>query len=258
MIDDKPINVSCRKCSECLQVRANEWGVRCHHELMEHSQNCWLTLTYDNNPVRLHKEHLQLFIKRLRKSIHPKKIKYFSVGEYGDQNLRPHFHIMIFGHDFDDKVFWKKSHAGYPIFTSQQLNELCKYGIATVMEATKQTAMYSAKYQAKEKKDLPEFLQKYPEFNTMSKNLGIKGIMRKIDTYLKTKEIYIDGFAYAIPRLALEKYCDDNGFAEEEKKKFIHDYWERKSIEQIRSSKELETLRRLDNKRKIQQSLREL
>ena len=245
--------VSCRKCQECLQVRANEWGVRCHHELQLHKENCFITLTYENNPIRLHKEHMQMFIKRLRKKIYQKQIKYFSCGEYGDVALRPHYHIIIFGYDFNDKEFWKLSKSKKAIFTSKELNQLWPYGLSTVQEANKQTAMYSAKYSAKEKKDLPEILQDYPEFNTMSKNLGIRAIMEKIDIYLKTKEIYIDGFAYQIPRICLEKYCDDNGL---DKKSFMEEYWEENKLPKTAS--QLETKRRLSKKKKQFQQLREI
>lgn len=45
---------------------------------------------------------MQLFFKRLRKSLKGDKIKYYCVGEYGDQwrpitpNGRPHYHALIF------------------------------------------------------------------------------------------------------------------------------------------------------------------
>jgi hypothetical protein len=117
IVDEKtrlPMLVSCRKCIECMQTRANEWALRGHFELQQHHQNCFITLTYENNPVILKKKDMQDFVKRLRKSIAPKKIKYFAAGEYGDQNLRPHFHIIIFGHDFNDKEYVRKSQSDLP------------------------------------------------------------------------------------------------------------------------------------------------
>ena len=204
---DSYIKASCRKCLECMQVRANEWALRGHFELLEHKENCFITLTYANNPVRLHKEHMQLFIKRLRKSLpKDKKIKYFSCGEYGDQQMRPHYHIIIFGHDFDDKRFVKMSKSDIPIYESKQLNKLWEYGITTLQNANVNTIRYSALYSTKLKQDLPENLKKYPEFNTMSQNLGIESILKNMDTYIKTDQIYLDGFAYMIPNIILQKY----------------------------------------------------
>lgn len=55
----------------------------------------------DDEPC-LYKRDMQLFLKRLRKSLRPGKIKYYIVGEYGDKwrpltpKGRPHYHALIF------------------------------------------------------------------------------------------------------------------------------------------------------------------
>lgn len=57
-------------------------------------------VTYEDNQVAvLVNRHLQLFIKRFRKYVSKKyneKIRYYAVGEYGVQSLRPHWHILFF------------------------------------------------------------------------------------------------------------------------------------------------------------------
>lgn len=71
----------------------------------------FVTLTYDDNHVPINKEtmtitlnkkEIPLYIKRLRK-LHDKieykdkkPIKYYGVGEYGEDRERPHYHIIIF------------------------------------------------------------------------------------------------------------------------------------------------------------------
>ena len=252
------IEVSCRKCLECMQVRANEWALRGHFELLEHEENCFITLTYENNPVRLHKEHVQLFMKRLRKSIAPKKIKYFSCGEYGDRGLRPHYHIIIFGHDFSDKEFVKLSESGKAVYDSKQLSKLWDKGIAIVQDANAQTIRYSAHYSAKKKKDLPDNLRKYPEFNTMSQNLGIDPILRKMDIYLKTDEIYLDGFAYPIPRIVLEKYAKkEYGYDDINAKLWAQTYISNRDFKKA-TAEELKTRERLAKKKVLHAKLRKL
>lgn len=71
------------------------------HELGYHKESCFITLTYsdDNLPFSssLRKRHLQLYLKRLRKNIGNRRIKYFAVGEYGEISERPHYHAIIFG-----------------------------------------------------------------------------------------------------------------------------------------------------------------
>lgn len=261
---------SCRKCIECLQVRANEWGLRAHFELKDHEENCFITLTYENNPIYLVKLELQRFIKRLRKKISPKKIKYFSCGEYGDQKLRPHFHIIIFGYDFKDKVFVKMSKSDKAIYYSAELEKIWGYGMCTVQEANIQTVRYSAKYSTKHKKNLPEELKDFPEFNTMSQGLGMKNILNNMKTYIKTDEIYIDGFGYKIPNIVLEKYAkkiipeciettDRNGFKIlYDSYDWVRDWKDKNRVVKDVSPDELETRKRVAIKKKAHSKLREL
>lgn len=91
-------------CGGCLPCRINRRRVWAHRILLEsykHGDNCFVTLTYndDNVPTSLDKTHYQLWLKRLRHSIYPKKIRYFIAGEYGELTGRPHFHGAIFGLD---------------------------------------------------------------------------------------------------------------------------------------------------------------
>ena len=55
-----------------------------------------MTITYPQT-IALKKRHLQLFIKRLRKNLGERRIKYFACGEYGGQTMRPHYHAILFG-----------------------------------------------------------------------------------------------------------------------------------------------------------------
>ncbi|MCE3047900.1 hypothetical protein LW137_00305 [Helicobacter sp. faydin-H23] len=65
------------------------------------SSSIFVTLTYSNeflpSPPSVSKRELQLFLKRLRKALGDKKIRYYACGEYGDTFLRPHYHLIIFG-----------------------------------------------------------------------------------------------------------------------------------------------------------------
>lgn len=93
-------------------------------------------VTYENNQVAvLVNRHLQLFIKRFRKYVSKKyneKIRYYAIGEYGTQSLRPHWHILFFysssqlARDFEDvQQFGTKSR---PIQTPVFLRSLWKFG----------------------------------------------------------------------------------------------------------------------------------
>jgi len=71
-----------------------------------HSDNAFVTLTYadeylpvlQNGRATLVLKHAQDWLKRLRKTIEPTKVRYFLVGEYGDESNRPHYHAALFGY----------------------------------------------------------------------------------------------------------------------------------------------------------------
>lgn len=199
--------VNCRKCSECKLARAKEWACRLHYELKNHEKACFITLTYDNAHYKrlLDKADLQKFIKRLRSQIHPVKIKYFACGEYGDRTWRPHFHAIIFGYDFADKVKRGKSKKGYPLYQSPELAKLWQYGFHTIQDVSLATCVYTALYTGKSKNQLPKMLKSAPEFNTMSQGLGVDAIIDDYDRLKKTDQIWIDGQSYTIPQAVLNK-----------------------------------------------------
>lgn len=90
----------CGRCMHCRIQRLNEWKTRLEHELQYHEESCFLTLTYKEEflPVNgsLVKGDPTKFLKRFRKNLSV-KIKYFYVGEYGEDSDRPHYHFIIFG-----------------------------------------------------------------------------------------------------------------------------------------------------------------
>ncbi len=153
-----------------------------------HKQNCFLTLTYNDDQLPLDYSIdvrvLQLFMKRLRE--HAKtRIRFFAAGEYGDRFLRPHYHALIFNYDFNDK----KLHSikkNIPLYTSDQLSQLWPHGFATIGTVNYQTAAYCARYTMKKigGDDAPEHYTRVhpvtgklctvqPEFSTQSRRPGI-------------------------------------------------------------------------------------
>lgn len=76
------------------------WTVRLLLEAQSHKSASFITLTYaeTNLPQELEYRDIQLFLKRLRKSLR-KPIRFFCTGEYGTRTKRPHWHMMIFNMD---------------------------------------------------------------------------------------------------------------------------------------------------------------
>lgn len=95
------IPFGCGRCLPCRLSRRRQWTWRQYFEALQHDENCFLTLTYSDDKLppggSLCKEHHTLWLKRFRKAIAPRQIRYFMVGEYGDETLRPHYHYSLFG-----------------------------------------------------------------------------------------------------------------------------------------------------------------
>lgn len=148
-----PIKIPCGRCTGCKLEKARQWAVRCNHEAQMWPENCFITLTFDREhlPVdySVHPRHMQLFMKKLRKSLHPKLIRFYLGAEYGDENLRPHYHVLLFNHDFHDKIFYETTPRGDTLYTSKILSTLWGQGLATLGALTFHSAGYTARYSTK-------------------------------------------------------------------------------------------------------------
>ncbi len=172
-----------------------------------HSKNCFITLTYDPDHVpkdgSLSLEDWQKFAKRLRREAGP--FRFFHCGEYGEVNLRPHYHACIFGLDFvADRGLWKDS-GKYPLFRSPMLDRTWGLGFASVGALTFKSAAYVARYVMKKATGdlaVEKYGDRRPEYVTMSRRPGIgsKWFERfKSDVY-PSDEVVHEGKRYRPPR----------------------------------------------------------
>jgi len=170
-IRTKPFRVPCGNCIGCRLEYARTWAVRCTHEASLYDNNCFVTLTYDDehlpNNCSVSKREFQLFMKRLRKRYPNDRIRYYGCGEYG-KNVdfkygagrlgRPHYHLCIFGFDFEDKKIFeygkiKESRRGMRVkrgestlYRSKELEKVWTKGFSSVGEVTFESAGYVARY----------------------------------------------------------------------------------------------------------------
>lgn len=67
-----------------------------------YESNAFVTLTYSDEHLpaggTLEPRHLQLWLKKVRKELQPVRLRFFGVGEYGDNTQRPHYHVALFGY----------------------------------------------------------------------------------------------------------------------------------------------------------------
>lgn len=144
------IDLPCGRCRGCRLERSRQWALRCTHEARLHDENSFVTLTYDNDhlPVggSLRHRDVQLFFKRLRKAIRPKRVRYFMCGEYGERLGRPHYHLCLFGLAFPDRRYLGKTSGGADKFSSEFLSGLWPLGDAQLSDFSFKAAAYVARY----------------------------------------------------------------------------------------------------------------
>jgi hypothetical protein len=75
----KSIKIPCRSCVECVIGYSNQWATRVAAEASCHRENCFITLTYNDENLpkdnQVAVREVQLFLKRLRKSLGKKRIR---------------------------------------------------------------------------------------------------------------------------------------------------------------------------------------
>ncbi|WNK12942.1 MAG: replication initiator protein [Microvirus sp.] len=159
--------VACGRCVGCRITRKEAWATRVYHEKQFHERSCFLTLTYadENIPAggTLMPAHMTAFMKSVRKYLareHSVLVRFFLCGEYGDQLLRPHYHVCLFGWDFPDKLSAPKYGDG--VMVSPVLEGIWGKGFCTVGALTYQSAAYTAGYVMKKVtgEDAPEFYRR--------------------------------------------------------------------------------------------------
>jgi len=149
---DLPVTVACGQCIGCRLDRSAQWATRAVHELQLHERACFVTLTYADSALppggTLVREHLQLFMKRLRRRF-PQRIRFFSCGEYGETTKRPHYHAILYGVDFtEDREPLSRSDV-HTLYRSQLLDDLWSHGHCSIGTVTFDSAAYVARYTVK-------------------------------------------------------------------------------------------------------------
>lgn len=199
----------CGKCLPCKKNRARIWSTRLVLENYTCEESGFVTLTFNDEhlpetglPSMV---ELQKYIKRLRKELRngerPIKIRYFGVGERGQNNGRAHYHIAVFGAGHSHTERFQKCWR-HPVTKKEK-------GFVDVGDITEASARYITKYIVDDEKDNC--------FSIMSKGLGLDGI-KEITKWWKGKEwfnqekvqrtIKIGGKERPLGRYLTDKMCE--------------------------------------------------
>lgn len=218
------IQLPCGQCIGCRLEKSRQWAVRILHEAQMHSENSFVTLTYDERHLpaggTLVRWHFTDFMKRLRSRIAPLRVRYFHCGEYGEEFSRPHYHAIIFGFSFPDRVFHKEVH-GERLYKSAFLADVWGHGFCSVGDVSFRSAGYVARYCMKKVNGdaaydhywfsdevTGEVHRVEPEYATMSRRPGIgTSWFEKFGSeVIHSDSVVIGGVEAKPPRFYEQKY----------------------------------------------------
>lgn len=188
----------CGQCKSCRIVRKQVWVNRLQEEAKDHGvHSCMITLTYDRRSLPdedgkryfghdwykdrrggLSVRDVQLWQKRFRKFMEPKKVRLFSVGEYGEDDCRPHYHILVFGAPMTPDI--------HGVATVTWKLGKVDMGYTPVIQAA---AQYVSGYVLKKASDDPRTVGLPPPFRIGSQGIGRSAIERYI-SMLEAPHVY--------------------------------------------------------------------
>ena len=171
--------VACGRCIGCRRDKQEDWATRLVHESKGWLFKKFLTMTYDDAHLpsneSLQVRDAQLWQKRLRKARADDKLKFFTVGEYGDKRERPHYHSIVFGLVVPDQRKHSKS-GEHDLFVSDEMDKIWGLGHVFVGSVTPQSCAYVAQYVVKKitgVKAASHYGDRKPEFAIMSRRPAI-------------------------------------------------------------------------------------
>jgi hypothetical protein len=270
----RPMTIPCGQCIGCRQDKRREWALRMINEKITSKDSIFLTLTYSDehlpNGSTLVKRDIQLFFKRLRQADNNDNIRHFSVGEYGDQTARPHYHCIIYNYFPSDTRKWDNT-----LYQSKSLEKIWGKGLALFGNVEYDSASYCAKYTTKnfltdqetKAKLTAKYGSKYakiqtqkekygdrePEFALMSRRpaIGFDFLQKYKEQIINNGYLTIEGNKISLPRYYKNKLNETEA---------DNPIWQ-KTRAKIRDSVpdyDLELLTRLDDNRKISQKLKSI
>lgn len=196
--DGTMVPVPCGWCLQCRIDKRNEWTLRLSHEVAK-SGGAFVTLTYDDanlpDDCGLHKDHVQKFLKRLRKHLDC-KIKYYAVGEYGSKGSpitglhRPHYHLIVTGIS--------------PLRLAPLVSKSWTLGITKTLGAERGSIRYVLKYIDKQIHGVDALKAEYgdlqPPFALMSQGIGLDWMINNQDSIEFFLGVPYDGRIVPVPR----------------------------------------------------------
>lgn len=207
---DKITLFPCGRCLICKINKTIDWKVRAEFERRYYNNTLkagaiFITLTYNkkNLPEKnsLKKADVQKFMKRVRKECGEQKIKvplkYLGCGEYGTKGTkRPHYHMIIFGLNLDNKDIiekcWKMGHIDVKQADENAGSYVAGYTLKKVYGKAASKAEYTDK-------------GRIAPYIMVSKGLGLREAEKMKKKIRERKYIKLKRTIYRVPRYLKNK-----------------------------------------------------
>lgn len=179
-------------CGQCMPCRLNRRRVWAHRLMLEagcHSENAFITLTYDDSHLPENgslEPYAASYVRKWFKNFRDlyrhetgRNLRFYLVGEYGDKSFRPHYHLIVFGYppcaNPYRKKWLRKRKKGCDCVPCARVSRSWARGFTDVAEVTLHSSQYVAGYVTKKmtKKDDTRLAGRYPEHSKMSTKPGI-------------------------------------------------------------------------------------
>lgn len=165
--------IPCGKCIGCRLEYSRQWATRGYLESLEHKQNWFCTITYDEDHMTTLEEiktedgitywndgswngtlvpkELTQFIKNVRqimkREYNQDGIRFMACGEYGSQGERPHYHIIFFNLNLPVEDLYSPKIINHEVYYQSHIIERAwGKGISNISEATWNSIAYTARY----------------------------------------------------------------------------------------------------------------
>ncbi len=224
------VEIPCGKCMICKANQAKKKGERAMAEANTWEHNEVINLTYndENLPTNtkpdgtkvatLRYKDVQDFKKRLLKTWKEKYnatgIRFLCACEYGEKYQRPHYHLIMFNFEAQDKKFYGYTKKGSKEYGSEEIAKIWGKGNITLGEVTPETIQYVAnyclkKFKGKEAKGIYKELGVEPESVKSSnrRGLGANFIEKRVEIYKNTGKCFLGTFN-GLKTIGVNKYYD--------------------------------------------------
>lgn len=176
------------------------------HERHDHQHSVFATLTYNDDhlpeDLSVSPRAVTLFLKRLRKLLGDRRIRYFAVGEYGKLG-RPHYHLIIYGVALNEHRLGPRNGHTYhclsgPVFEAWRPRGFVQLGLVDY-GSTYYVASYITKYSANRTPG------QRAAFRRMSKGLGGGWAARNKNRLRADLTLHKQGHEIGVPRYYVKK-----------------------------------------------------